>query len=91
MRFRVAGRLPIGKPLPPHLFEVAVGIILGDGQACHNRRENASLHVEQSMKSESYLLHLYELFKDYTKNPPKIRNRFISEKTRKFLSRFTTR
>ena len=45
VKYRVAGRLPIGKPLPPHLFEVTVGIILGDAHVYRYKNENASLQV----------------------------------------------
>jgi hypothetical protein len=76
IRYRVAGKLHIGKPLPPHLFEIAVGLILGDVYIYRNKSENASLHVEQSINSKDYLLHLYDLFKDYTtSNKPIIRTR----------------
>ena len=41
-RHRVAGRLPIGKPLPFQLFEIVVGIALGDIYIYRYLSENAS-------------------------------------------------
>lgn len=55
LKYRVAGQLPKGEPLPPHLLEVVVGLVLGDAYIYRNKTENASLHIEQSIKSKDYL------------------------------------
>lgn len=91
-KYRVAGRLPVGPPLPPKLFEIAVGLILGDVHIYRNKKENASLHIEQSIKKKEYLLHLFELFEDYCKSTPVTRTR-VDKKTGNDNSaiRFTTR
>jgi len=65
--YRKAGQLPVKSPLPNHLFEIVVGMVLGDLHIYRHKTENASLHIEQSIKNEKYLLHLFELFKNYCK------------------------
>jgi hypothetical protein len=102
--YRVAGQLPIGPSLPFNLYEVSaqradsglrpvsIGLILGDAHVFRNKTENASLHIEQSIKKEEYLLHLYELFKDYCKSAPVSRNRIDKNIGNSYSAiRFTTR
>jgi LAGLIDADG DNA endonuclease family protein len=67
LKYRVAGILPIGPSLPPKLYEIVIGLILGDAYISRNKTENASLHIEQSIIHQDYVIHQYDLFKDYCK------------------------
>ena len=92
LRYRLPGQLPVGSPLPPKLFDISVGLVLGDMHIYRQKTENASLHLEQSSKHEAYLLHLYELFKDYCKSSPVTRTRTDRKTGNTFSAiRFTTR
>jgi LAGLIDADG DNA endonuclease family len=89
IKLEKTGKLPIGLPLPLKLFEIAVGLVLGDLYIYRNKTENTSLHIEQSVKHEEYL---YDIFKDYCKSQPKIRSKYnkITGNTN-YAIRFTTR
>jgi hypothetical protein len=56
--------------LPTHLDEILIGLLLGD--VCASRgSKNTRLFFEQGDIHKNYLLHLYDLFKDYCKTEPK--------------------
>jgi len=55
-------------PLPDYLYQVIIGITLGDAHIFRHKTENASFHIEQSNDKKEYLDHLYDLFKDYCKS-----------------------
>jgi hypothetical protein len=51
-------------PLPPDLFQIAVGMILSD--ACmYKVSKHALIKFEQGYLQEKFLFHLFSLFKDY--------------------------
>lgn len=51
--------------LPPHLFDIVIGCLLGD--ACMYRvSKDTKVKFEQGYIHEEYLFHLFNLFKDYT-------------------------
>lgn len=57
----------------PNLHEIIIGCCLGD---LHIRRDytNAYLRFQQGQINELYILHLYDLFKNYCSSGPKITN-----------------
>src|SRR5574338_898809 len=67
--------------IPDNLYQVIIGITLGDAYIFRHKTENASFHIEQSYKNEKYLNHLYDLLKDYCKSQPVIRTR-VDKKNR---------
>jgi hypothetical protein len=74
--YRKPGLLPVKSPLPKDLFDIIIGLTLGDLHIYRHKTENASLHVEQSIKNEKYLFHLFELLKIYCKaEKPSIRKK----------------
>ena len=84
--------MPVGLPLPPQLFEISIGLALGDLHIYRTKTQNASFHFEQSIKNKEYLFHLFNLFKDYCKSEPTIRNRLDKVSGNPYSSiRFTTR
>jgi len=70
--------------LTQELKSILVGLCLGD-LYCRKFKGsvNPSLAFEQGILHEEYLLHLYELFKDFCPSSPKIRNRLPHPKTGK--------
>lgn len=55
--------------------EVLFGILLGDGHLeTQNKGKTYRLKVEQSVKHEVYLLHLYNIFQDWVLTKPSFRN-----------------
>jgi hypothetical protein len=77
---------------PSNLFEISIGLILGDLHISNYKSVSARFQVEQGLIHEDYLLHLYDLFKDYCKSPPVKRSR-VDSKTKAIHSsiRFSTR
>ena len=68
--------------------DILIGLLLGD--LCAQKRSingNTNLHFEQGYKNKEYLLHLYDLFKDYCNSKPKISNRLPDKRTNKVYSR----
>jgi hypothetical protein len=57
--------------LPPQLKDILVGSLLGDGSIRKSSlNSNAYFTIGQCMKNSEYILHLYELFKDYCSASP---------------------
>jgi len=50
--------------LPEELVEIAIGMILGDA-SISKRHNQASIKFEQGYKQTEFLIHLFELFKNY--------------------------
>lgn len=70
--------------LTPQLKEILVGLLLGDVSARRPKPSvNTRLQFAQSVIHEDYILHLYELFKDYCKAVPKIITPMAHKKTGK--------
>ena len=71
--------------LTDHLKQVLIGLTLGDlsvEKATPN--SNVRLRFDQSsLVHSAYLMHLYDLFKDYTLSPPKSTNRKPDNRTGK--------
>lgn len=63
---------------------VLIGLLLGDGSL--RKKRNTLLEINHSSKQSSYVMWLYEIFKDFVNTPPKIRK---SGKNREAM-RFTT-
>jgi LAGLIDADG DNA endonuclease family len=80
--------------LPDKLKNILLGLYLGD---LHSQKRypnsDVTLHFEQGQVHEAYLLHLYELFKDYCGTGPKSSTRKPDQRTNKSYSRiyFATR
>jgi len=67
-----------------------VGLLLGDLYARKQKRNvNARLCFEQGLVHETYLSHLYDLFKSYCQSAPKISNRLPDKRTGKIYTRVT--
>jgi hypothetical protein len=80
--------------LTQDLKSILVGLYLGDLHARKLKGSvNPRLEFEQGTIHEDYLLHLYELFKDFCPSSPQIRNLLPHPKTGKVYStiRFNTR
>jgi len=61
--------------LSDKLRQILVGLLLGDLYAQKQKSyANARLFFQQGLVHEDYLLHLYELFKTYSSQAPKITN-----------------
>jgi len=89
---KVVSRSSNNLPLSDDLFQMIIGLTLGDAHIYRNKTENASLHIEQSIKKEDYLNHLYDLLKGYCKSQPVIRTRTDKKTGDTHQSiRFTTR
>jgi hypothetical protein len=56
--------------LPTGLKEILIGLIIGDLNI-QKQSVNTRLRFEQGLVHEAYLLHLYDLFKDYCRSEPK--------------------
>jgi hypothetical protein len=71
--------------VPQNLHEVIIGCSLGD---LHIRKQvnNALLQFEQGLIHEAYIIHLFDLFKDYCSSTLKYRNRKPDLKTGKINS-----
>lgn len=52
--------------LPKQLFEVCIGILLGDATLYKTKNSGTKIKIEQGFKHEKYLDHLFSLFKDWT-------------------------
>jgi hypothetical protein len=76
--------------LSTELDQVMIGLCLGD--LCvrkHTRGINAISQFEQGFIHEAYILHLYDLFKDYCGTGPKITDRLPDFRTGKVYTRIT--
>jgi hypothetical protein len=72
------------------LKDILVGLALGDlSIRTFPKGKNAYLQFEQGAVHKDYLLHLYDLFKDYCSSGPKISNRKKDPITNKVYSRIT--
>lgn len=60
--------------ISPEIHNILIGLLLGD-LYIDKQAINARLKFEQGLINESYLLHLYNLFKDYCGTSPKHNNR----------------
>ena len=70
--------------LTSRLGEILVGLLLGDVSAQRPKPTvNTRIQFAQSVIHEDYILHLYELFKDYCKAAPKIITPMAHKKTGK--------
>jgi hypothetical protein len=72
----------------PDLHEIIIGLSLGDLYIRKPSR-NALLMFEQGLIHEAYILHLYDLFKDYCSLGPKNSQRKPDFRTGKIYSRVT--
>jgi hypothetical protein len=60
-----------GLKLTPLQRSALIGLMLGDGHLeTQNEGKTYALRIEQSVKHEPYVTHLYELFKDWVTTPP---------------------
>ncbi len=77
--------------VPNQLKEILVGLLLGDLHA-QKQNVNTRFHFKQGVIHKDYLMHLYELFKDFCFNAPKIFDLLADKRTAKVYSsiRFTT-
>src|SRR5436190_21028213 len=67
--------------------DILVGLILGDLNVRKVKGSvNAKLKFEQGTVHEDYLLHLYDLFKNYCTAPPKTTSRAPDTRTGKVYS-----
>lgn len=74
--------------LSDELKQTLVGLLLGDLYAAKQKSyANARLKFQQSLVHEDYLLHLYELFKTYSSQAPKIIHLSPDKRTGKVYSR----
>nr|YP_010130213.1 LAGLIDADG endonuclease [Clavaria fumosa]QPZ51115.1 LAGLIDADG endonuclease [Clavaria fumosa] len=72
--------------LSKELKEILIGLFLGD--LCAQRRStNTNLHFEQGFKHKDYILHLFDLFKNYCRSKPKISERPLDKRTNKIYTR----
>lgn len=72
------------------LKSILVGLLLGDLYARKQKRNvNARLCFEQGLVHETYLFHLYDLFKTYCQSAPKISNRLPDKRNGKIYTRVT--
>lgn len=70
--------------LTPKLKEITIGLLLGDLSARRPKTStNTRLLFAQSVIHKEYLLHLYDLFKDYCKAAPKIVTPMAHKQTEK--------
>ena len=61
--------------------EVLAGLLLGDG--CIERSKNslgARLKVDQSLEQSEFVLWLYEIFKDFVRTPPRLKQKIRNSK-----------
>lgn len=70
----------------PDLHEILIGLSLGD-LFIRKPSKNALLMFEQGLINEAYILHLYDLFKDYCSLDPKYSQRKPDFRTGKIYSR----
>ncbi len=76
--------------LSADLKNILVGLLLGDLYARKQKRNvNAWLCFEQGLVHETYLFHLYDLFKSYCQSAPKTSNRLPDKRTGKIYTRVT--
>lgn len=72
----------------PQLHEIIIGVSLGDLFIRKvPKGKNAFLNFEQGLINEGYILHLYDLFKDYCSLAPKKYDRLPDKRTGKVYSR----
>ena len=74
--------------IPPDLHEIIIGLSLGD-LFIRKPRNNALFMFEQGLIHEAYILHLYNLFKDYCSLGPKYSARKPDFRTGKIYNRVT--
>jgi hypothetical protein len=73
--------------LSPQLQEIIIGSGLGDLNIQKQYiKGNTRLRFEQGLLNKEYLLHLYDLFKDYCSSEPKVRARRPNKITNKIYS-----
>src|SRR5919206_3878593 len=73
--------------LPNNLKEILIGLLLGDlNSQKRSVNGNSNLQFEQGFINKDYLLHLYDLFKDYCPAEPKVRERKPDFRTNKVYS-----
>jgi hypothetical protein len=76
--------------LSADLKAILVGLLLGDLYARKQKRSvNACLCFEQGLVHETYLFHLYDLFKSYCQSAPQTSNRLPDKRTGKIYARVT--
>lgn len=76
--------------LSADLTGILAGLILGDLFICKQKKSaNAYLKFEQGLVHEAYLLHLYDLFKNYCLSAPKTANRLPDKRTGNVYTRVT--
>jgi hypothetical protein len=68
--------------LPNNFKDISIGLLLGDLYAQkQTKNSNAMFRFEQGLVHKDYLFHLYELFKSYSGQAPKISNRLPNNLT----------
>lgn len=90
MRSKEIEQYKLGLALNEEQREVLIGVLLGD--ACLESRNGCRtyrLKIEQSIKHEAYLLHLYRIFKNWVLSGPKERSVSLSGRINKNM-RFQT-
>ena len=59
--------------LSPNLTDILIGLLLGDLYMQKSIKSvNPNLQFEQGLVNKDYIFYLYDLFKDYCNNEPKI-------------------
>jgi len=61
--------------------EILIGKLLGDGHLETNNGITYRLKIEHSIKQQDYVQWLYQNFKDWVLTPPKIKTKFLNDKT----------
>jgi len=76
--------------LPNNLKDISIGLLLGDLYAQkQTKNSNAMFRFEQGLVHKDYLFHLYELFKSYSGQAPKISKRLPNNLTGVIYTRVT--
>ena len=72
--------------IPSNLKEIVIGLALGDLYVRRRHKTgNTCLCFKQSMKNEPYMNYLYELFQEYCRMVPRIRDAHLSGKIHKCI------
>lgn len=66
-------------------MEIIIGLSLGDLNI-RKQAVNAQFRFEQGAINKDYLLHLYDLFKDYCSSDPKIRGHSLKPTNKVYSS-----
>jgi hypothetical protein len=68
-------KLNWNKPVSNQLKQIIIGLLLGDLHLFQNTKGSCYFKFEQGYLHKDYLIHLYNLFINYTNTEPKSRSR----------------